>query len=275
METTVLSIVIPAFNTGAHLNGLIASLIGYFQPKLSFEIIVVDDSGDEKSHLSFSVPQIKYYKLKQNYGQHAATYFGITKAQGNHILTIDDDVILSEKNLHIIYHSIQQPYDLQYFTNDYYLFKDRVKFFIIKSFFRYVTLVKPPKYGTSQRLFTQELAQKIITQNYSYAYVDVMLMRHSKDRVSVINYIAKNKLPQLKSRYNLQNRLFLLSNTFIFHSPLAVKLCYLLILIALGFVLFQVSMTLVILLLAIFTILAVFCLWGYATVVKPRNVQEI
>lgn len=236
---------------------------------------MVDDSGGKKSQLSFTIPQIKYYKLKQNYGQHAATYFGITKAKGKHILTIDDDVILSEKNMDIIYHSIQQPHDLQYFTNDYYLFKDQVKFFIIKSFFRIVTVVKPPKYGTSQRLFTQELAQKIISKNYNYAYVDVMLMRHSNNRESVVNYIAKNHLPELKSRYSLQNRLFLLSNTFIFHSPLAVKIFYLLLLVALGYFLFQVSMILAIVLLAIFTILVVFCMWGYATVVKPRNVQVV
>ncbi len=272
METLSLSIVIPAFNTGAQLSDLVDSLTVFFQNKLNFEVIIVDDSGNENI-LSFNHPSIKYFKLKNNYGQHLATYYGILQAKGQHILTLDDDVILPEQKLEIIASRLNEPNDLQYFVNDDYNETDKIKFAIIKNFFRFALFRTPPKYGTSQRLFTHELAQKIIAQKYRYIYFDALLMLQSESKTHCINYIAKNKSPELKNRYSLSNRLFLLTNSYLFYTPLVAQIAYLWLIIGVCLLAFYATPIIGLLFIFIFMLAALFTVWGYTTVVTANDIE--
>lgn len=262
MKTPALSIVIPAFNTGQHLNGLVASLIEYFEGKLAFEIVVVDDSGNDEI-LSFTQPQVVYVKLKYNYGQHLATYAGILNALGNHVLTLDDDVIITEKTAEIILSRLKEPYDLQYFVNDDYDTSDEIKFFIIKNFFRFGLLRQPPKYGTSQRLFTRALAQKIIAQKYTFIYIDALLILHSENKMHCVHYIPKNKSPELKDRYKLHNRLFLLTNSFMYYSPLGIQIAVVLLATAVCLGLYYTAPIIGLAFILMFVAVVGLCMVGY------------
>jgi len=272
LETLSLSIIIPAFNTGTQLIDLVDSLTEFFQNKLNFDIIIVDDSGDN-NRLSFNHQAVKYFKLKNNYGQHLATYYGILQAKGQHILTLDDDVILPEEKLEVILSRLKEPNDLQYFVNDDYTEIDKIKFSIIKIFFRFALFRTPPKYGTSQRLLTQELVQKIIAKNYRYIYVDALLMLQSESKTHCVNYIAKNKSPELKNRYSLSNRLFLLTNSYLFYTPLAAQIAYLWLIIGMCLLVYYAVPIIGLAFILTFIIASVFAMWGYTTVVTANDIE--
>jgi glycosyltransferase involved in cell wall biosynthesis len=272
LKTLSLSVVIPAFNTGEQLINLVDSLTEFFRNKITFDIIIIDDSGDN-NRLSFNHPELKYFKLKKNYGQHLATYYGILQAKGQHILTLDDDVILPEEKLEVIFSRIPEPNDLQYFVNDDYTEIDKIKFSIIKTFFRFALFRTPPKYGTSQRLITQELAQKIIAQNYRYIYFDALLMLQSTSKTHCVNYIAKNNSPELKNRYSLSNRLFLLTNSYLFYTPLVAQIAYLWLIIGMCLLVYYAVPIIGLAFILTFIITAVFAVWGYTTVVVANDIE--
>ncbi len=88
------SIVIPTYNTEIVLSQCLSALCGQSQNKEYFEVIVVNDGGDDKTQkivkrYENSIP-IRYI-FQKNKGPAAARNLGIRQAEGEIILFLDDD----------------------------------------------------------------------------------------------------------------------------------------------------------------------------------------
>jgi undecaprenyl-phosphate 4-deoxy-4-formamido-L-arabinose transferase len=93
-----LSVIIPVYNGEKTLQELNRRIKDELNPEFSYEVIYVYDCGKDQSweiikELISSDPQhVRGCHLKRNYGQHNAILFGMTKAQGELIITMDEDL---------------------------------------------------------------------------------------------------------------------------------------------------------------------------------------
>ncbi len=108
-----ISIIMPAFNEEQVIAGVLRSCLRLNYS--NFEIVVVDDGSSDKTFEVASIEaqslplDIKVFK-KTNAGKAEALNFGISKCQGDFVLCMDADSILSPDTLdHGIYHFHKNP----------------------------------------------------------------------------------------------------------------------------------------------------------------------
>jgi glycosyltransferase involved in cell wall biosynthesis len=94
----LLSIVVPVYNSAETLEELYARIAGALAGKQVFELLLVDDGSRDNSWATIcrlkekAGEQLKGIRLSRNCGQHHAIVCGFGYAQGNAILTMDDDL---------------------------------------------------------------------------------------------------------------------------------------------------------------------------------------
>lgn len=99
MNKDYYSIVIPVYRSSRTLEELCNRLQKVFEESIQsdFEIILVDDSSPDNSweimqSLNKGDERIKIVQLARNFGQHNAIMCGFHIAQGNYVVTMDDDL---------------------------------------------------------------------------------------------------------------------------------------------------------------------------------------
>ena len=117
-----LSVVIPVYRAEKSLNQLYQRIVSVLEKeKIIFEIIFIEDCGGDSSwdiivELAQWDPRVQGMQLSRNYGQHNALLCGIRAAEGDLIVTMDDDlqhppeeipklIAALEKELDVIYGS--------------------------------------------------------------------------------------------------------------------------------------------------------------------------
>lgn len=91
------SVVIPAYNESKYISDTLKSVLALDYPKDRLEVIVVDDGSTDDTYdvaRSFESDGVKVF-TKKNGGKGAALNFGIAKATGELIATMDADSYLS------------------------------------------------------------------------------------------------------------------------------------------------------------------------------------
>jgi undecaprenyl-phosphate 4-deoxy-4-formamido-L-arabinose transferase len=93
-----LSVVVPVYNSAATLRPLTERLAAVLpQQAATFELILVNDGSRDRSwevigELRRAYPWVHGINLMRNYGQHNALLCGLRAAQGEVIVTMDDDL---------------------------------------------------------------------------------------------------------------------------------------------------------------------------------------
>jgi glycosyltransferase involved in cell wall biosynthesis len=94
-----LSIIIPNYNSSKSIGDTLDSLIDQRVP--IYELIVIDDASTDNSLklIKKKYPKVKIYENKKNLGAAFARNLGIKKSNGDYILFVDADVVLSKNTL--------------------------------------------------------------------------------------------------------------------------------------------------------------------------------
>lgn len=92
----LLSIVIPVYRSEHYLSRTVADLIEFFDGRLAFEIVLVNDGSPDNvafviERLCASDPRVRAISLGHNIGQHRATLRGFALTKGDVVVTVDDD----------------------------------------------------------------------------------------------------------------------------------------------------------------------------------------
>jgi undecaprenyl-phosphate 4-deoxy-4-formamido-L-arabinose transferase len=93
-----LSVIVPVYNGEKTLPELYQRIRNALDRKYVYEILFIYDFGKDNSwmviqELIYSDPSIvRSFHLKRNYGQHNAILYGMTRAHGNLIVTLDEDL---------------------------------------------------------------------------------------------------------------------------------------------------------------------------------------
>lgn len=93
------SVVVPVFNSDHTLEELYSRVRKVFEEtiKQDFELILVDDSSRDNSYqvmkkLRQADPRVRIIQMAKNFGQHPALLCGFSYAEGDFIITMDDDL---------------------------------------------------------------------------------------------------------------------------------------------------------------------------------------
>ena len=91
-----LSVVIPVYGSEGYLARTVQDLIAYLNPRVSFEVILVNDGSPDGvarviDTLCSADVRIRAATLGRNIGQHRATLRGFDMARGEVVVTVDDD----------------------------------------------------------------------------------------------------------------------------------------------------------------------------------------
>jgi glycosyltransferase involved in cell wall biosynthesis len=182
------SLVIPVYNSAATLEELYNRIIRVFSGiSKEYEIIFVDDcskdgSWEKLEMLRFKdAKRVKAIQLMRNYGQHNAIMCGLHIAQGEYIITLDDDLQNPPEEITKLINEISKGYDLVYGN---YLVKKHNSFRNIGSSLiqmMYRSIFKTGGNLTSFRIARKQLIKYVLDYNKSYVFIDGLLAWNTKN----------------------------------------------------------------------------------------------
>lgn len=116
----MISFVIPVYRSAESLQELHQRLTQTFAKKPGgFEIIFVEDCGGDHSwqviqQLAYRDSRVRGFCMSRNYGQHNALLCGIREAQGEIIVTLDDDLQHLPEEVPKLLGKLDEGYDVVY-----------------------------------------------------------------------------------------------------------------------------------------------------------------
>jgi undecaprenyl-phosphate 4-deoxy-4-formamido-L-arabinose transferase len=114
------TVVVPVYRSQHTLRELYCRIVAALEPlAVGFEIIMVEDCGGDDSwkeiqSVAEEDSRVIGIKLSRNFGQHAATICGISKARGDWILTLDDDLEQSPEHIPALIAKAREGYAVVY-----------------------------------------------------------------------------------------------------------------------------------------------------------------
>lgn len=175
------SICIPVYNSQSVLEELYRRIVRVFeQTGKRFEIIFVDDSSPDDSwsvleRLQTTDPRVTAIQLARNFGQHSALMCALHFAQGEFVLTLDDDLQHPPEEIPKLLATADQGFDVVYGE-----FPRKQHGWLRNFFSRFVNSVvgrmTEKNYTiTSFRLLRQTIVRRVVTFTNCHPHVDVFI----------------------------------------------------------------------------------------------------
>lgn len=188
-----LSIIIPVYNSEHSLKTLIEHLKRNIE--CSYEIIFVNDCSNDKSTAILNAVSNDYIHaihLTSNHGQQHAIFMGMSRAKGDYILTMDDDLQHNPSDIMTLVKTIKTGFDLVYGVNCeesalYRQLGSKLTGYFFKSRFKHMD----HKRVSSFRIFTKELNQKALLCPYKYIYLSGIMLNLTENIGQVHVYKRK------------------------------------------------------------------------------------
>ena len=214
------SVVIPCYRSERSITELLERLVSQFERmQESFEVICVDDSSpdnvaDNILKFHYRDSRIKLIRLFRNYGQHHALLVGFSHAQGEFVITIDDDLQHSPEDIPLLIEALGD--------NDVVLgvpdTKKHAAYKNLGSWLMRLIVRKvfnpPPGFDSSAfRLIRRSVKDQLISVRTAYPYITGMIFRITR-KVGTIR-ISHSERKYGKSGYSLTKLVLLASNLVI------------------------------------------------------------
>lgn len=211
------------------LEKLNEALVAFFKNRFSFELIYINDCSPDNSWEVLKQLKLRntnpttLINLSKNYGQHAATVCGFKYAKGNFVITIDDDLEVHPHEIEKLIQSQQNNQaDLVYGV--YKKLNQSVLRSVLTKTYKLLAKTEGPKKGegSSFRLLTQSLAQKIATNHRHFVFIDELCLWYTGH----INFLQVDSNSQFinKQRYSVSGLFSLSANVILFSSTFPLKM---------------------------------------------------
>lgn len=188
MSQQLYSVIIPVYNSEQSLEEVCRRVISLFESILQpVEIVLVNDGSKDNSWQKITTLAKQYpgkvtgINLARNFGQHRALLCGFNQCTGDYIITIDDDLQHYPEDIKcLIDEQIRSNADLVYAIYE----KKKHSFFrnIGSNTLTYIfwNFASTPDRGSSFRLLTRYLVDKIKDYDSPYIFLDEVLGWHSR-----------------------------------------------------------------------------------------------
>jgi undecaprenyl-phosphate 4-deoxy-4-formamido-L-arabinose transferase len=183
------SVIIPVYRAQAFLPELYNRLVKTMEIiSFDFEIIFIEDCGGDGSweiieKLSRSDIRVKGIQLSRNYGQHNALLCGINSAQGEIIITLDDDLQHPPEEIPKILDKLSEGFDVVYGVpkEEQHGFLRDISSRITKMVLRSAMGVKTAQNVSAFRAFRAYLKKSFSGYHGAFVSIDVLLTWGSKN----------------------------------------------------------------------------------------------
>lgn len=182
------SVIIPCYHCERTIKSLTERLVAVLdQMAVTWEIILVDDaSGDSTGliikELARTQKGVWGVFLKKNVGQQNALLCGVRKAQGELIITIDDDLEYAPEEIPLLIERLNQGYDVVYGISESYPFSFfRKAGSFLKDFLFFLAFGKP--FGirlSSYRAMTKDVVKWVASDTHPSVYLSARILMKTK-----------------------------------------------------------------------------------------------
>lgn len=223
------SVVVPVFNSEASLRELRDRLLPVMKGTgKGFEFIFVDDGSIDGSwevlrKLKEEDPEITtIIRLAKNFGQHSATFCGFHFAKGEYIITLDDDLQCPPEEIPKLIKRLEET-DAELVYGIYRKPKHNVFRNIGSRFFkRFSSILGRPEQGSSFRIISSGITQKILNYHQSFVFIDEILHWYT-DYIAVVQ-VEHHPRKYKTSTYSTGKIWGLLTNITIYYTTIPLKL---------------------------------------------------
>lgn len=220
------SVVIPVYNAAQSLEELVNRLTNVFEKKdNTLEVIFVDDCSPDNSWLILNKLKKKYpsilriVRLSVNSGQHNATLCGMSFAQGDIIVTMDDDLQHHPEDIpHLLKPILEDHYELvigSFQSKQHHVLRNTAGKLIDYLQRRIFSLPKGFQL-TSFRAIKKSLAQNAQQTDGIYPYLTAILLSLTTRYANVP--VRHDERHFEKTNYNFANSLSLAANLILTYS---------------------------------------------------------
>jgi dolichol-phosphate mannosyltransferase/undecaprenyl-phosphate 4-deoxy-4-formamido-L-arabinose transferase len=226
----LVSIVIPVYKSSSTLIGLSERVEQVFAAMEGFdyELVFVNDSPfwietcETLEELARNNPKVRAIELMRNFGQQPATLCGIAHADGDYVVTMDDDLQHAPEDIpRLLSESAHDAVIAQFRAKKHTVIK-RI-FSRLKGLFDRLILEKPGAIVLSPfRLIKMPIAKLMLRRNTPYPFIPALLFEITEDVVNV--EIEHHSRVTGKSNYSFVKMLGLFSNLIINNSSLLLRL---------------------------------------------------
>jgi glycosyltransferase involved in cell wall biosynthesis len=228
-DSKLYSIVIPVYGTSQSLVEIARRIKSVFQalPGRDYELIFVNDSSPNSEteptlqRIFENDPKVTIVAFSKNFGQQAATLCGINHANGDFIITMDDDLQHSPEDIPLLIDNETHDVIIASFPQQKQtVFRQLAS--RAKGWFDYIILGKPKHIQlTAFRLIKRQIADGIKNCQTPYPFIPAMIFRITNDIVNV-NVRHHSRLDG-NSQYTLWKMIRIFSNLLINNSYLLLR----------------------------------------------------
>jgi len=182
--------------------------------KLSFDLLVIDDFSTDETlesclKLQSKFEELRIVHLNKNQRQRNATALGYNLAKGKYVVTFDDDLQYSPREISLLYEKILESNQLiisgfSSFTGEKKWYKTLKKTIFLSFNYLFFPRFKNSKYITSLKIYNKDALNKTSLINIYYFW--------EIDPSSILTVrVEKNIGLRLKSKYNFKAFVILLA----------------------------------------------------------------
>jgi glycosyltransferase involved in cell wall biosynthesis len=221
---TEFSIIIPVFNAESCLKNTVEKIVSAMNNfNKSYELILIDDGSRDKSwniikELKAANNKLKGIRLSKNYGQHNVVLCGLNHAEGNYIITIDDDLEHNPEDISQLFSKLKENNSDIVYGIPTHVKKNIIRKFLTNTY-KFISRIenKNADKGSSYRIFNKQLKDSLLNHTGSLFFIDEIILWYTNR----IEYIPVNFLPSQKksssysysSLFDLSLRLSSISST--------------------------------------------------------------
>lgn len=230
MQTKDFAIVVPVFNSESTLEELFSRIQNVFNGmNKTFRVVFVEDCGIDHSWevikriKESNTEEVIAIKLAKNFGQHNAILCGLKHCHANLIITIDDDLQIPPEEIPKLIDCYEKTdADLVYghLMGKKHSFIRNLGSSIIKSVSK--KLNQAPGEGSSFKLITSDLVDKILTHHQHFVYIDELLLWYT-DNIEFAD-VEHRKRKGGKSGYNIFKLFSLATNLVIYYTAIPLRI---------------------------------------------------
>jgi glycosyltransferase involved in cell wall biosynthesis len=183
-----ISVIVPVYNGEKTIKKLLQGIRENLKAYGSFEVLFVYDRGSDNSwgiliKLQKEDPQkVRIFKLNKNYGQHNAILFGLSRSEGELIITMDEDLQHDPNCLGpLIEKQREGNYNIVYgrYIDPKHPFFRKVASKFLQKLLK--IMIPGLGYYSSFRLLKKDIALKITMMKNSYTFIDACLNSVTSD----------------------------------------------------------------------------------------------
>ena len=186
-EKTI-SIVIPVYNSEKTIGTLVEQLQSILNGKYKFDIILINDGSQDRSFdvlkdISIRYDNIKVLDLSRNFGQHNAIMAGFNYADGDYVVTMDDDLQHPPEEILKLIKEIENGHDVvygQYVVKQHSFFKNFGS--EVNNVMANILIKKPKEIRfTSFRIIKSYVISEIQKYEAPFPYLDGLIIRITRN----------------------------------------------------------------------------------------------